>query len=102
MCICKDDLIEELNKLFDAKADEYFKRLYDKQSIKETNDLGNLMTVDEVLNCFEISRTALYAWIKQGKIDSLKVGNQRLFNRKHIENYKNYKLCYYGKRTRIR
>lgn len=85
----------EFTRLFDQKADEFFKKVFGSRT-KENNDAEiSLMTMNEVTAYFEISRTTLSNWIRQDKIISIKKGNQRFFDRAYVERYKKVNFSFY-------
>jgi excisionase family DNA binding protein len=92
------ELREELNKIFDAKAEEFFDKLYGKGINKIVHAPGETMTMKEVQEFFGISRTTLNEWVKRRKIISEKKGNHRIFSRNFIENYKRERFMIYGSR----
>ncbi|TKC57622.1 helix-turn-helix domain-containing protein [Pedobacter hiemivivus] len=83
-----DEFREEFTKLFDQKADEFFKRVFGMKTEGNDDAEQSLMTTNEVTACFDISRTTLNNWIRMDKIISIKKGNQRFFDRAYIERYK--------------
>lgn len=79
---------EEFSKLFDQKADDFFKKVFGMKSADNNKAELSLMTINEVTAYFDISRTTLNNWISKDKIISIKKGNQRFFDRAYIERYK--------------
>ncbi|SDK58760.1 Helix-turn-helix domain-containing protein [Pedobacter sp. ok626] len=84
-----DEFRKEFKRLFDQKADEFFKRIFEGMKPPENKDAEqSLMTTNQVTAYFDISRTTLNNWINKDKIMSIKKGNQRFFDRAYIERYK--------------
>lgn len=86
---------EEFSKVFDQKADEFFKKVFGMKTSKNDEAELSLMTINEVTAYFGISRTTLNNWISKDKIISIKKGNQRFFDRAYIERYKKVNFSFY-------
>jgi excisionase family DNA binding protein len=86
-------LREELNRVFDQKAEEFFNRIYGKQKGEEYEE-SDLITIEEAADFFKVSRTTLNNWIKSNKIISVKSGNRRLFSKEYIKRYKKVNFNY--------
>jgi excisionase family DNA binding protein len=86
-------LREELNRVFDQKAEEFFNRIYGKQKGEEYEE-SDLITIEEAADFFKVSRTTLNNWIKNNKIISVKSGNRRLFSKEYIKRYKEANFNY--------
>ncbi len=47
-------------------------------------DDSGLMTVNEVAEYFRVSASTIWRWLREGKLDSVKIGDSRRFRREDI------------------
>ena len=47
-------------------------------------DHSGLMTVNEVAEYFRVSTSTIWRWLREGKLDSVKIGDSRRFRREDI------------------
>lgn len=83
-----EEFREEFSRLFKKESEEFFNKIYGlKKGGREMKE-QDLMSMKEVADFFNVSRVTLSNWVKNGKINSEKKGNQRFFSRDYVEKYK--------------
>lgn len=84
----REEFREEFTALFKSLASDFFENAFGVELKVQEIEKGETMSITEVADFFDISKAALHDWIKAGKINSLKKGNRRYFNRSYIEKFK--------------
>ncbi|RZK13410.1 MAG: DNA-binding protein [Flavobacterium sp.] len=83
-----------LSDILDKKLEQFFTKYY---SIKEKEKISaniSLMTMKETEMFFGISRTTLWKWIKENKIDSQEIKGKRYFDKNYLIRFKDTNFRY--------
>ena len=48
--------------------------------MRQTSDVGRLLTANEAAQILRIHLVTLYSWVSEGRIPSIKLGRKRLFD----------------------
>jgi excisionase family DNA binding protein len=85
-------LQDELKKFKCEMIQEMIDALSNLNKKRRELEFSEYMSVEETAGYFGKSRVTINKWVKNGYINSIKKGNQRLFMRSEMENFKNNKF----------